>query len=310
MDLQFSGLSVPTKAYVNDSKLAILGREFTGQTDAILDGRSTARVVLHHNNNKVVTYEKARGSESAVGGLSAPALRIFSVAYESDLEDSADEEGSAPPAPVSSPVLRKLLSKWKHLGTDIGCTDLVQHIKVYIKSGTKPVNVRSCRKMAVKQMDAVRKAIDDMLSMGVIEESISKWCSAIVLVPKKDGSIRIAIDYRGVNELTEKDAYPMPRKDVIIERLASAKIFSKLDLTKGYYQVSTLRNASSALKRSSIWVSESAMDAGNQRRQKLKRSLVSLCRRQSCNRRGKTSEISDVSTSQPSGGKKIFLKTI
>lgn len=236
VDLQFSGMSIPTKAYVNDSGLAILGREFTGRTDAISDGRSTARVVLHHNNKKVVIYEKARGSGSAAGGLSAKTLKIFSVAYENDLEDSDDEEVTTPPAPVSSPALRKLLAKWEHLGTGIGCTDLVQH-RIYIKSGTKPVNVRSCRKVAVKQMDAVQKAIDDMLSMGVIEESISEWCSAIVPVPKKDGSIRIAIDYRGVNELTEKDAYPMPRMDVIIERLAGAKIFSKLDLTKGYYQV-------------------------------------------------------------------------
>ena len=76
-----------------------------------------------------------------------------------------------------------------------------------------------------------------MLDQDIIEVSKSPWCSNIVPVPKPDGTIRIAIDYGPLNEVSKKDAYPMPRIDEIFEQLSGAKIFSKLDLVKGYYQI-------------------------------------------------------------------------
>lgn len=59
----------------------------------------------------------------------------------------------------------------------------------------------------------------------------------MIPVPKKDGSMRVCIDYRAINSATIKDAYPMPRVDEILDSMASAKIFSVLDSTSGYYQI-------------------------------------------------------------------------
>ncbi len=73
--------------------------------------------------------------------------------------------------------------------------------------------------------------------MGVIEESHSDWASPIVLVPKTDGSLRFCVDYRKVNAVSKFDASPMPRVDELLDRLGTARIYSTLDLTKGYWQI-------------------------------------------------------------------------
>ena len=66
---------------------------------------------------------------------------------------------------------------------------------------------------------------------------ISPWCSRIVPVEKKNGTMRMCIDYRDVNKCTIKDSYPIPRIDAILDALKGARIFSSLDATSGYYQI-------------------------------------------------------------------------
>ena len=83
----------------------------------------------------------------------------------------------------------------------------------------------------------VQAEIKTMLELGVIEESHSAWSSPIVLVGKPDGSIRFCVDYRKVNDVSRFDAYPMPRVDELLDRLGTARFFSTLDLTKGYWQI-------------------------------------------------------------------------
>ena len=82
-----------------------------------------------------------------------------------------------------------------------------------------------------------------MKEKGVIEESNSPWASPIVLVEKKDGTLRFCVDYRRLNQVTEKDAYPLPRIDSTLEAFAGAQYFSTLDLTSGYWQVGLTEDA-------------------------------------------------------------------
>ena len=76
-----------------------------------------------------------------------------------------------------------------------------------------------------------------MLDRAVIQPSCSPWASPVVLVPKKNGSLRFCIDYRKVNSVTRKDAYPLPCVDDTLDTLAGSKWFSTLDLLSGYWQV-------------------------------------------------------------------------
>ena len=75
------------------------------------------------------------------------------------------------------------------------------------------------------------------MDQGVIQSSSSPWAFPVVLVQKKDGSIRFCVDYRKLNQITQKDTYPLPRIDMILYALNGSQWFSTLDLISGYWQV-------------------------------------------------------------------------
>ncbi|KAL5506395.1 hypothetical protein EMCRGX_G008021 [Ephydatia muelleri] len=85
--------------------------------------------------------------------------------------------------------------------------------------------------------DAKPKELEEMEKHGIIEKFSSDWSSPIVLVKKKDGTLRFCIDFRRLNSVSKTDAYPMPRVDDLLDELGQARFISTLDLTKGYWQV-------------------------------------------------------------------------
>jgi len=76
-----------------------------------------------------------------------------------------------------------------------------------------------------------------MLQVKVIRPSTSPWASPIVLIPKKDGSIRFCVDYMKLNQVAKFDAYPMPRVEKLIDTIEFATFISTLDSAKGYRQI-------------------------------------------------------------------------
>ncbi|XP_075527109.1 uncharacterized protein LOC142559392 [Dermacentor variabilis] len=117
---------------------------------------------------------------------------------------------------------------------DPGCTDLVRH---RIETGdTRPLKCNP-RPVSLSKRQAIVGVLNEMLATGVIKRSDSPWASPVVLVPKKDGSFRLCVDYRRLNALTRKDAYPLPTIESIVGSLGSAKYFTTLDAAKGYLQV-------------------------------------------------------------------------
>ena len=85
--------------------------------------------------------------------------------------------------------------------------------------------------------EEVLKELKEMEESGVIEPSRSEWASPIVVAKKKDGSLRLCVDFRKLNAATPMDAYPMPRTDELLDKLGGSKFISTLDLARGYWQV-------------------------------------------------------------------------
>ena len=96
------------------------------------------------------------------------------------------------------------------------------------------------RRLPPSQYEEVKEHIKQLLGTGVIRESSSPYSSPLVIVKKKDGSIRMCVDYRPLNWKTRKDAYPLPRIEESLDALHGAKWFSTLDLASGYNQVTVV----------------------------------------------------------------------
>lgn len=93
------------------------------------------------------------------------------------------------------------------------------------------------RQMSAEKQQSADQQIQEGLEAGVARRSHSSWASPIVMVRKKDGTYRLCIDYRALNDATIKDAYPLPRIQDTLDTLSTAKWFTTLDLASGYWQV-------------------------------------------------------------------------
>jgi hypothetical protein len=97
---------------------------------------------------------------------------------------------------------------------------------------TGPIAKRPYR-MSVDELAELKKQLEELISKGYIRPSASPWGSPVLFVKKKDGSMRMCIDYRNLNAVTIKNKYPLPRIDDLLDQLRGAKYFSKIDLRSG-----------------------------------------------------------------------------
>ena len=134
--------------------------------------------------------------------------------------------------------LEDLLRKHRHVfhkeGDELGFTSSVHHS--IPTTDDIPVH-QAYRSIAPRHYDEVRAHIQDLLHQGIIQESQSPYAAPVVLARKKDGSLRLCVDYRRLNSKTVRDAYPLPRLLESFDALAGAQYFSTLDLASSYHQI-------------------------------------------------------------------------
>ncbi len=111
----------------------------------------------------------------------------------------------------------------------------IQHQIVLVPNAT-PV-AKSQYRLSRLEVEEVRKQVDYLVAKGFIVPSSSPWAAPVLFAPKPDGSLRFCIDYRALNKSTVKDKFPLPRSYDLLDKVASAKIFTKIDLRSGYWEI-------------------------------------------------------------------------
>ena len=173
----------------------------------------------------VTEVKSITASVSAQGATSVAQDELASI----DLATLSDEDQRE---------VRSLLQRYRSVFSthdgDLGCSNLISHNIPLLDDA--PVRQRY-RRIPPSEYEEVKSHINQLLETKIIRESCSPYASPIVLVRKKDGKLRLCVDYRLLNTKTRKDAFPLPRIEESLDSLCGARWFSTIDLASGYNQV-------------------------------------------------------------------------
>lgn len=195
-------------------------------------------VVVHNESQKEVTIPAG----AVLGHLCVADVVTTVPKQKPETEDAFDvrmiDFGESPVPETWKARLRQKLSERADVFSlhelDVGLAKEVEHtIRL---SDSRPFRERS-RRIAPADIDDVRRHIQKLLAAGIIKESRSPYASPIVVVRKKNGDVRMCIDYRTLNSRTVPDQYTTPRIDEALDCLSGSKWFSVIDLRSGYYQI-------------------------------------------------------------------------
>lgn len=226
----------PTKDFVEKHKVLIVRVLVNAQPSKVVSLR------LFYSGNKSVTIE-----EDSIAGLLQPAEAV----EPSTLRPAADSPTGPPVVPLHLQEfyaesttdlndyeqfqLKRLLCIYGHLfstwSADLGRTSLVQHDII-----TRPVAPvkQHPRRMAGENQQHVDQQIYNCLQSGLAQHGSSSWASPIVMVRKKDGTYRLCVDFRALNDHTITDAYSLPHIQDTLDTLSTTRWFNTLDLASGY----------------------------------------------------------------------------
>lgn len=164
-----------------------------------------------------------------------PDLKSKLPEYLKDLYERSIEKLNQSEARLVAPLLIEYQDVFSKGDLDIGLFN--RNIKHRIDTGdAKPIKQR-LRRIPLQFEKEEENHLKQILEKGVIQESISEWAAIPVLVRKKDGSLRYCIDYRALNKVTVKDAFPLPNIESCLDTLSDNIFMTTLDMAAGYYQL-------------------------------------------------------------------------
>ena len=190
---------------------------------------------------QVIPFEDDQIQKSSKSESSGT-LRVNNVAINKDLPDKVQDLYNRASANLTDEqgkkvydVLCENTDLFATSPSDLGKSSIVEH---KINTGNARPIKQAARRPPKTLFGEEDEIIQEQMKAGVIRESTSPWASPMVYVLKKDGTIRPCVDYRKLNEVTLKDAYPLPRINDCLDNFGNAKFLSTLDLQSGYWQIS------------------------------------------------------------------------
>ena len=175
------------------------------------------------------------------------AVSLFTEGVQNEENDVVLWDSTKDTTPIQAPTINTQLSSEKQAEL----RDLLQQFKDVLSATPGRTHAAECRirtgasppirlppyRLPHAYRDIVKTELEEMERDGIIERSSSEWAFPIVFVKKKDGALRMCVDYRRLNAIAPADTYPMPRIDDMIDSLGKAKYITTLDLARGYWQV-------------------------------------------------------------------------
>ncbi len=202
-------------------------------------GRIEDVIIIPANSNEDAA-ENSLGSGTGVdvAEVSDSTVRQININSNADVANNIANQLDSRLIPIQSESLLALLQRYIHVfSSNPKGPGMVTHVEHTIDTGTSaPIKQRSYRVSRTEE-EHINNEVDEMLTNDIIRPSCSPWSSPVVLVSKKDGSMRFCIDYRKLNDVTKKDSYPLPRIQEALDVLNGAKYFSSLDFAAGYWQI-------------------------------------------------------------------------
>jgi len=155
--------------------------------------------------------------------------------------DPLTQAAPAAAAAHSDPAVAALLAEFADVMPDKLPAELppfrgVEH-GIQLKPGSQPPAARGLRNVSAKDAAVINEFLQKGLAAGQLRVSHSPYGSMLVIAKKKDGSPRVCVDYRALNEITVKNKYPLPLMDELFDRVQGAQFFSTIDLRDGFYQI-------------------------------------------------------------------------
>ncbi|GAU28867.1 hypothetical protein TSUD_293190 [Trifolium subterraneum] len=191
------------------------------------------KAVRGKNQDRAKLYEvKGKGSLPLMNGeelkeSSNDHRELFMVFGSLKLEGGAKLEGI--------PVVREFSNVFPEDISDLPPEREVE-FGIDLVPGTSPISMAPYR-MSTSELNELKKQLEELLEKQFIRPSVSPWGAPVLLVKKKEGSMRLCIDYRQLNKVTIKNKYPLSRIDDLMDQLVGACVFSKIDLRSGYHQI-------------------------------------------------------------------------
>ena len=229
MKMSFQGPYVIEEVGVNNNYTIKIGRKLRTYHANILklyhDRQETN--LFEPIGNISVVFEDEDSEQTFEPRLELPALERTKswrdVKISDDLTEAQQED------------VKNLLAQFDDVLTDIpGKTNVLEH-KIRLVED-KPIRTKQYP-IPFHARDAVMEEVQHMISNEIIRESNSEYCSPITVIKKKDGKLRICLDYRKINSNCCFDAEPIPNQEELVSRIQDSKYFSRIDLTKGYWQI-------------------------------------------------------------------------
>ena len=241
-------MNVMTHGLEKRSPSLPLGIDVQTVYTTLADGSNRIMVVLRNNTRDWLEIKKGMPIAQMVAANEVPKVtNLFSAEQTKEqstlteterqdlLLEKLDLSGLEAWPQEQAEQTRSLLKEYHDIFSlekrDMGHTNTTKH-KIVLKDPDTPPFKERFHRIPPPQLDEVRE-----LDAGVIWPSNSPWCNAVVLVRKKDGSLRFCIDFRTLNSLTVKDSHPLPRICETLESLTGAAHFSTFDMNSGFWQV-------------------------------------------------------------------------